>query len=112
MTAACTMTKVEPVQGQEEVGPTVTLKLVGDVDALTQDGFRRHAEELLSERPECLVVEMGELSSIDSSGLGLLVHVHSVARERGVALVLTNIPPRAQALFKRTGLDRVFEIRS
>jgi anti-anti-sigma regulatory factor len=42
--------------------------------------------------------------------LGLLVHLQSVTRQKGIAMVLTNVPPRAGALLKRTGLDRVFEI--
>ena len=57
-----------------------------------------------------LLVDMSELDSIDSSGLGLLVHLQSLARDHEAALVLTHVPPRADALLARTGLNQVFQV--
>jgi anti-sigma B factor antagonist len=92
-------------------GELTTLRLSGEVDALTQAEYRRTAADLLAAAtPRILVVDMAEVSTIDSSGLGLLVHLHSLTRERNVDMVLTRVPPRADALLKRTGLDRVFQI--
>lgn len=89
----------------------VVLTLSGDVDAMTAAGYRNRGEQLLAEGElDRLVVDMTEVVTIDSSGLGLLVHLQSLTREKGIAMVLTHVPPRAGALFKRTGLDRVFEI--
>jgi len=89
----------------------VVLTLTGDVDALTQAGYRQRAEQLLvDDTAERLVVDMSDVVTIDSSGLGLLVHLQSRTRDKGIAMVLTHVPPRAGALLKRTGLDRVFEI--
>jgi anti-anti-sigma factor len=76
------------------------LRLSGDVDALTQSEYRRIADEILATKStDRLIVDMSDVATIDSSGLGLLVR-----------MVLTHVPPRAGALLKRTGLDRVFEI--
>ena len=89
----------------------VVLRLSGDVDALTQAGYRASADELLAPGGvERLVVDMADVVTIDSSGLGLLVHLQSLTRDNGIGMVLTDVPPRAGALLKRTGLDRVFEI--
>jgi anti-anti-sigma factor len=90
----------------------VVLTLSGDVDALTQATYRHRAERLLAESsdPERLVIDMTDVVTIDSSGLGLLVHLQSLTREKGVDMVLMHVPPRAGALLKRTGLDRVFAI--
>lgn len=89
----------------------VVLRLRGDIDALTQPEYRKLAEELLAASPaERLVVDMSEVTTIDSSGLGLLVHLQSVTRDSAVGMVLTDVPPRAAALLRRTGLDRVFDI--
>ena len=89
----------------------VVLTLSGDVDALTQAGYRRQADELLADGgADRLVVDMSDVATIDSSGLGLLVHLQSLTREKGLGMVLAHVPPRAGALLKRTGLDRVFEI--
>ena len=94
--------------GGAEQQPVLTL--TGDVDALTQAEYRMRADDLLAEGADRLVVDMAGVATIDSSGLGLLVHLQSITREKGIAMVLANVPPRAGALLKRTGLDRVFEI--
>ncbi|HEY2299076.1 MAG TPA: STAS domain-containing protein [Jatrophihabitans sp.] len=92
-------------------GQPIVLRLSGDVDALTQAEYRRTADELLTtSSADRLVVDLSEVTTIDSSGLGLLVHLQALTRENGVTMVLTHVPPRAGALLKRTGLDRVFEI--
>lgn len=81
------------------------------MDALTQAEYRRTADEMLADTAaDRLIVDMSELVTIDSSGLGLLVHLQAVTRQNNVGMVLTHVPPRAGALLKRTGLDRVFEI--
>jgi anti-anti-sigma factor len=112
------MTSFEAADRVEHMGTggteeSAVLRLVGDVDALTQADYRRAANDILSETDaKTLVVDMTEVATIDSSGLGLLVHLHSATRDRGVAMVLVNVPPRADALLKRTGLHRVFTVES
>jgi len=87
------------------------LRLSGDVDALTQAEYRRLADEMLDQaHADRLIVDMADVATIDSSGLGLLVHLQAKTRENQIAMVLKHVPPRAGALLKRTGLDRVFEI--
>lgn len=94
-------------------GHPAVLRLSGDVDALTQVGYRRTADEIIAATTaDRLIVDMSEVLSIDSSGLGLLVHLQALTRTNDVAMVLTHVPARAGALLKRTGLDRVFQIAS
>jgi anti-anti-sigma factor len=89
----------------------LVLELSGDVDALSQDGYRAAVDRMLADgNADRLVVDMADVVTIDSSGLGLLVHIQAATREKGIGMVLTQVPPRAGALLKRTGLDRVFEI--
>jgi anti-anti-sigma factor len=95
-----------------ELSPeAAVLRLRGDVDALSQAEYRRVANEMLATMSANeLVVDMQDVMTIDSSGLGLLVHLQAITRENNVVMVLTHVPPRADALLKRTGLDRVFTI--
>lgn len=93
----------------EQAPAPMVLRLCGDVDVLTQDEYRRRADELLAATAaDRLVVDMTAVLSIDSCGLGLLVHLQALTRENGIAMVLRHVPPRAEALLRRTGLDRVF----
>ena len=97
----------------EDTREPVVLRLQGDVDALSQSEYRRTAERLLADtNAGQLVVDMSGVLSIDSSGLGLLVHLQSLTRDNEVTMVLTHVPPRADALLRRTGLNRVFTIES
>lgn len=89
----------------------LVLELSGDVDALSQDSYRSTVDGMLADADaDRLVVDMADVVTIDSSGLGLLVHIQAMTREKDITMVLTHVPPRAGALLKRTGLDRVFEI--
>lgn len=96
---------------RERSRDSAILRLAGDVDALTEAEYRRVAGEILAEsQAHRLVVDMRDVATIDSSGLGLLVHLQAITSDNDVAMVLTHVPPRAIALLKRTGLDHVFTI--
>jgi anti-sigma B factor antagonist len=110
LTSATLADMVEDM-GTGGVDEPAVLRLVGDVDALTQADYRRVAGDIIATTSaKTLVVDMTEVETIDSSGLGLLVHLHNATLDRGLAMVLVNVPPRANALLKRTGLDRVFAV--
>jgi anti-anti-sigma factor len=110
MTSLGAADKVESM-GTGGADTPAVLRLVGDVDALTQADYRRAADDILqSTQARTFVVDMSDVETIDSSGLGLLVRLHSATRDRGLAMVLVNVPPRADALLRRTGLHRVFTV--
>ena len=89
---------VVEVDGQLIVGNRQQLKdLV--LDALL-DGARR------------FVVDFTRTSSIDSSGLGVLVSLSKKLREGGGDLRLAGLNEDLQTLFELTKLDTLFQIRS
>jgi anti-anti-sigma factor len=88
------------------------LRLIGDVDAATLLGFRGEADELLlDDTVRELVVDLSETTLLDSSGIGLLVHLKMLTCDNAMGLVLRAVPPRVRALLALTELDRVLEIQ-
>lgn len=88
------------------------LRLIGEIDAATLLRFRGEADELLlDDNVRELVVDLSETTLLDSSGIGLLVHLKMLTCDNAIGLVLRAVPPRVRSLLALTELDRVLEIQ-
>src|SRR5918993_1877469 len=94
---------------REEAGHTV-LEVAGEVDVHTAPVLRRRALELIAGGRHRMVVDLGGVEFLDSSGLGVLVEIQSRLREAGGTLALTRPADRIRKLFALTGLDEVFTV--
>jgi anti-anti-sigma factor len=82
---------------------TVSLSLEGELDLA---GARRMEESLAAaerDAPARLIVDLGRLQFIDSTGLRLLLQADARAKERGCELVLRPGQPAVQRVFEVTG---------
>jgi anti-sigma B factor antagonist len=59
-----------------------------------------------------VVVNLGGVTFMDSSGLSVLISVHQGARAVGATLLLQDVPARVLALLKITGMDGLLAIAS
>ncbi len=57
-----------------------------------------------------IVLDLGDISTIDSSGLGALVALFTSARHIGGEIKLANLGPRLKELLQITKLFTVFEV--
>lgn len=75
----------------------------------------RRLKEVLSELVEKgttrIVVDMGETTFLDSSGLGALVGGLKSARQAGGDLRIARVSPAVMTVFELTNLDRVLRAR-
>lgn len=70
-------------------GWTVT-RLAGQIDILTAPGLRGHLDDLVADhggRPR-VVIDLGDVTFCDASGLGVLIGAHHAAARRGGAVRL------------------------
>lgn len=82
---------------------TVSIALEGELDLA---GARQMEESLAAaerEEPARLIVDLGRLAFIDSTGLRLLLQADARAREHGYELVLRPGEPAVQRAFEVTG---------
>lgn len=77
-------------------------------DATTQ--FRAVIEELIAAGKPNILLDLHEVTHIDSSGIGELVAAHLACRRNGGALKLTNLGRRTEALFEMMSLYTVCEV--
>ena len=96
---------------QPDLGRPAVLRLNGDVDFFTEDEFRAQAEKLLDEPDvDRLVVDLGEVGLMDSSGLSLLVDLLRLCREMELPMILRAVPDHVVQLLDLTGLDQVIAV--
>src|ERR1700675_3067092 len=72
--------------------------------------LREKVKSLLAEGKKKIVLDLKNVSMIDSSGLGALVAAHSSAKSGGAALRLCNLGSRTDELLQMTRLLTVFEV--
>lgn len=74
------------------------------------DSFRQTVEELFGNGDSRIVVDVADVPMIDSSGIGALVRLLTIAKQRGGALKLVNPSKLAVQTLKIVGLLNLFEI--
>jgi anti-sigma B factor antagonist len=94
-------------------GERCDLTVSGQIDLGSADEVAAHGSLGLTERGvRTLVVRLGGVTFIDSTGLGALVRIRNIALEFDKRLVLSEPSERVQRLLEITGLDRVFTIET
>jgi anti-sigma B factor antagonist len=86
------------------------LDVVGEVDVYSAPELRERLSELLSAQQPSLIVNLSEVSFLDSTGIGTLVAGLNRAVQFGGSLALACDQERILKLFRITGLDSVFAI--
>ena len=94
---------------------------VGDVTIVDLNGrivlgegstvLRETVQDLVSKAQNKILLNMGDVSYIDSSGIGELVHAFTTVRNKGGELKLLNLTKKVHDLLQITKLYTVFDIK-
>jgi anti-sigma B factor antagonist len=108
------------MQNQTPVKMQTNLRQVGDVAVLDIVGritlgegnvmLREIVRDLTEKGSKKIVLNLGEVQYVDSSGIGELVKAHTTVRNQGGQLKLVNLNPRISNLLQLTRLVAVFDI--
>ncbi|HSZ69971.1 MAG TPA: STAS domain-containing protein [Solirubrobacteraceae bacterium] len=82
---------------------TLSIALVGELDLAGAGQLEACLEQAEREGRARLVIDLGGLAFIDSTGLRLLLQADARARERGCELLLRRGEPSVQRVFEVTG---------
>ena len=94
-----------------EVGENAFIVTVkGEADLHTVPELDRALHGVLGRGGTATAVDLGEVTFIDSTALGVLLHHQRRFRGRGGDLVIVTADRRVLRTFEVTGLDRVFTI--
>ena len=91
----------------ERDGDAAVVKCQGRLVAGTSDEFFQEVKHLLSER-KAVVIDLAELTYVDSSGLGALVRLYASYRQAGCEFKLLHLGRQLRNLLKLTNLLSVF----
>jgi anti-sigma B factor antagonist len=98
-----------PVAGVSETGDALVVRLAGELDLSNAPALREALLELAARGPSRLVLDLSEVTFVDSTVLGLLVEVRSRVASRD-ALVLAAPGLETRRALAISGLDRHFEV--
>jgi anti-sigma B factor antagonist len=90
----------------------VILHVDGEIDYGTASRLREEAASAVqTARNPRLVLDLGDVTFCDSTGLAVLVGIWKAVHAAGGRLVLARVPQRCRLLLKRTGLAKIFTFR-
>jgi anti-anti-sigma factor len=92
----------------------VTLPLRGEIDLNTADEMLARGTRLLTNcGPDVpLIIDLGAVSFMDSSGLSALVRLRRAAEAKDAQLLLRDVPDRVRTVLRLTGLSEHFPTMS
>ena len=89
----------------------VTVRLCGEIDHHSAVAIRREIDDmLLRDRPEKLILDLGTVDFMDSSGLGLIMGRYTLMGELGGRTVIRNAGERVMKILTLAGLDKIISI--
>jgi anti-sigma B factor antagonist len=96
---------------EHEVGAVTVLKLIGEI--LLDDGdlvFKAHVHGLMVKNRTKLVVDFGDVTYVDSSGVGMLVAKQQTLRKIGGDIRLVHLSPRYERLLTTMRVLPLFRV--
>ena len=105
------MSKAEELEVQiEKTTDGVIVRPIGDVDLGCAATLRLRLKEVQNENPDRLIVDLGSVSYMDSSGVATLVEAMQNARRTDTKLILCALQDKVRSIFEIARLDMVFAI--
>lgn len=86
------------------------LQAEGRLDAAVASQLEARLASILAEGKNRIVVDLGEVSYISSTGLRVLLVAIKEARRDGGDLKLCSLSPRVNDIFRMAGFDAIFPI--
>jgi anti-sigma B factor antagonist len=96
---------------EQRVGDVTVLRLRGRLELEEGDqALREHVNSLVRQGRARIVLDMKDVTRLDSAGIGMLAAKHLTAARAGGAIRLLRLPPRVGYLLHVTKLSTIFEI--
>jgi anti-sigma B factor antagonist len=86
---------------------TAVLQPTGRLNMVAAPAFKSMVEETVAAGQTRIVVDLGQVSFIDSSGLGALIAGLKATRQAGGDLRIADVPEQVLTVLRLTNLDRV-----
>jgi anti-anti-sigma factor len=86
----------------------IVVTVSGRVDAANAPELLQRLQEAAAGRPAVVIVDLGQVSYISSSGLRVLLLAHREQLAAGAELLIANVPQKVGRILAMAGFDQVF----
>lgn len=90
----------------EERGDTLILQFIGELDAFEVQQLRSDLEDQIDEAPQQVILDLDELSLVDSSGIGLIVYLYKRAMSRQKRMVMAGLQGQPGDMLRFLKIDK------
>ena len=97
-------------------GPTArrdrpdVLPLKGEIDLHVSPSVTASLNAMIEKKPRCLVVDLSDVTYIDSAGLAALIEAMQKVEGYGGKFLLAGLQETVRSIFEISRLDQVFQI--
>lgn len=90
---------------------TLTVELSGEIDHHSSLDIRLEIDRKIKElQPKKLVMDYGEVTFMDSSGIGLIMGRHRLMQSLGGMIEVANLPDRLYKVVKLSGIEKLGKV--
>lgn len=95
------------------VGRNLVVRCAGEFDLATAAEFRAAVEGQLAEweNLNTIIVNLGKVTFVDSSGLGAILGRYKQIQQRGGRMVMVEVPPSLQKVLELSGIFKIIPAR-
>ena len=98
------------ITDRQSLDDGVVVKVTGEIDLIRSPQLRQELMAILDDGVVRLVVDLGDVPFMDSSGVATLVEALQVQRRQGNKLILCALQDKVKSIFEISRLDMVFTI--
>ena len=95
---------------QEDKNGVMICQVSGEIDINSAPQMKKIFDKLVNEKKEKLIINLKDVSYVDSSGLATMVEILKGLRSYGGKLKLSNLSTKVKNLFEITKLEKLFDI--
>ena len=100
--------KISVTEGDEKT----TIKLMGDIYTEQGDELQQVFNGVIEKNPKEVVIDLAELKSITSSGIGKIVLLYKELNKKGGKIRIVGANDTIMQIFKIVKLDKLMKIES
>lgn len=98
------------IKCEKQTNNSVYFTLSGEIDGNTAPHLEAELARFFTVKKGVLTVDLGAVSYLDSTGLGVLVGAYKAMVANNSRLIITEVSERLFRLFSITGLDNIMTI--
>ncbi len=94
----------------ERKNDTVTARITGELDHCSAQTIRRELDMMITEPGvRNLVLDLKDMTFMDSSGIGVILGRYRQLRDRGGSVAVKNMNPQVERVFTLSGMRQVIK---